>query len=103
MPIVIEDAVRLSRRYLLCFRRNVVYKNVVGTFHIVPLKEHKSARDGWKALLINSVNDFYARCLELKKHGGDGFDVLQFSKLVSDFHGQGGATKGRNDTRGWRL
>src|SRR5256884_4721825 len=99
MPIVIEDAVGLSRLYLLCFRRNVVYKNIVGTFHIVSLKEHKSARYGSKALLINSVNDFYARCVELKKHGGDGLDVFQFSKLVPDFDGHGGAAKGKKDRR----
>src|SRR6202030_4477186 len=103
MPIVIEDPVRLSRLYFLCFRRNVVHKNVVGTFHIVSQKKHKSARDGSKALLINSVNDFYARCVELKKHGGDGLDVFQFCKLVPDFDGHGGAAKGEKDRRGWWL
>src|SRR6266699_3737655 len=66
MPIVIENAVGLSRLYLFRLRGNVVHKNVVRAFQVVALKEHKSARDGSKTLLINPVNNLHARRVELE-------------------------------------
>ena len=102
-PIVIEDAVSLPRLYVFHFRRNVVHQNVVGSFQVVSLKEHKSAGDGSKTLLFNSVNDFDARRIKLEKHGSNGLDVLQFRKPVADFDGHGRAAKGEQERRGWRL
>src|SRR5438105_14631835 len=96
MPIVIEDAVVLSRLYLLRFCCNVVHKNVVGALQVVPLDEYKSAGDGSKAFLINPVNDFHARGVELEEYGGHGLDVLHFSKLVANLDGHGGAAKGQH-------
>src|SRR6266849_7649862 len=70
MPIVIENSISLSRLNLFCFRRNVVHENVVRAFHVMSLNKHKSAGNGSKALLINPINEFQARGVELEKHGG---------------------------------
>ena len=93
MPIVLENSIRLSRLYLFHLRCNVVHKNVVRTFKIVPLKEYKSAGDGPKAFRINSINDFHARSVELEKHGGHGLDVLHFGEFIADFYGHRRAAK----------
>src|SRR5207245_2484488 len=49
MPVVLEDAIRLSRLHLFRFRGNVIHKNIVRALQVVPLKEYESARDGTKA------------------------------------------------------
>src|SRR5258707_15654743 len=89
MPIVLENSIRLSRLYLFHLRGNVVHKNVVRTFKIVPLKEYKSAGDGPKAFRINSINDFHARSVELEKHGGHDWTEFLSGGLCAIFMGSG--------------
>src|ERR1700687_479215 len=39
----------------------------------------------------------------MEEHGSHRFNVLQFRKLVADLYGHGGAAKGEQERRGWRL
>src|SRR5437899_13101214 len=98
MPIVIEDSIGLSRPYLFHFRRNVVHKNVVRALQVVPLDEYKSARNGTKAFLINSVNYLHVGGVELKEHGSNRLDVFKFRQFVAVLDGHRRAAKGRKES-----
>src|SRR5207245_10929953 len=89
MPIVIEDSIGLSRPYLFHFRRNVVHKNVVRALQVVTLDEYKSARNGTKAFLNNSINDFQARGIDLKEQGIRRLDIIYFHNFDTDLDGHG--------------
>src|SRR5713226_3692002 len=53
-----------------------------------------------KAFLINSVDDFHARGVELEKHRGHGLYILQFGKLFANLDGHRRASKGEQERRG---
>src|ERR1700687_21487 len=88
MPVVIQKRIRITHIKVFRFSGPVIDKKIVGSLHIVTLKENKTAGNIAEALPINPINHVDTPAgIELQQSGRYRLNIFQFAKLVSALDG----------------
>src|SRR5258706_4503727 len=104
MPVVIQEIVRVANLEIFSFRRAVVDKQIIRTFHVAAFQKDEASGNGSTAFRVDAVDDFHAAGgIELQQRRGYGLHIFELRELVADLDGLGRAAEAEKNRGGGRL